>query len=94
MVMAEKIIGFPRRRAAFNLLPGTIVLPHYNELPAVMIRMARMMVGRGLVLVGIEGNTALVRDGDRYEVFGSGGVTVWDRTGKTRHTRGPIDRFP
>jgi hypothetical protein len=53
-----------------------------------MIRTLRALTGEDTILLGIEGNTALVGSGKRYEVLGNGGVTVWSRTSKTRHTRG------
>ena len=93
MVLGEKFLGFPRLRAGFNFLPGVTVMPHYDEIPGTMVRIIRLLAGSSLSLVGIEGNTALVQDGDRYEVLGSGGVTVWNKAGRTRYTRGPLTGF-
>ena len=94
MVLAENIIGFPRLGAGFNFLPGVTVMPHFDEIPGAMTWITRLLAGRRLTLVGIEGNTALVQDGDRYEVLGGGGVTVWNMAGKIRYTRGLLSRFP
>ena len=55
-----------------------------------MIRPMRRIAGKDLTILGIEGNTALVQTGERYEVLGSGGVTVWNGAGQTRHTAGPL----
>jgi len=88
MVLGEKFFGFPGWNAGFNLVPGVTVVPHFDEIPAAVIRSVRLLAGKDLALVGIEGNTALVQDGGQYEVLGAGGVTVWNETGRTRHTEG------
>jgi len=94
MVLGEKYLGFPSLRAGFNFLPRIVVLPHYDEIPKTAAQMIRLLVKRSLTLVGIEGNTGLVLEGDRYQVLGSGGVMVWNKTSKTLYTRGPINQFP
>jgi cyanophycinase len=94
MVMGEKIYNFPGARSGFDLLPGTLVLPHFDEIPASILQPARLLIGPKLTLLGIEGNTALVRSGEGYEVLGAGGVTIWNREGKTRYTQGPLPAWP
>ncbi len=83
MVMGEAFFGFsPRRRIeGFRLLPGAMVIPHYDEIPRWISLLIRFWIGRGLTTVGIEANTALVVDGGRMEALGSGGVTVWNGVG-------------
>jgi cyanophycinase len=88
MILGEKFFGFPGWRNGFNFLPGVTILPHYDEVPEFMIKILRPLKSKHLVLVGIEGYTALFKNADQYEVLGSGGVTVWRKTGKTRHTQG------
>jgi cyanophycinase len=90
MVLGEKFFGFPSWSTGFNLVPGVTALPHFDEIPAAMARSVHLLAGKGLTLVGIEGNTALVQDGGQYEVLGSGGVTVWSSAGKTRYTEGTL----
>lgn len=90
MIQGEKIWGFPGLKPGFNFLPGTIIIPHFDEISENVVRPVRLMLGKELTLLGIEGNTALIKDGDQYEVAGSGGVTVWNQTGKTRYTAGPL----
>ena len=55
-----------------------------------MIRSLRALTGKDTVLLGIEGNTALVGSGKQYEVVGSGGIHVWNKRGKTRYPCGPL----
>ncbi len=88
MVLGGKFFGFPFWTFGFNLLPGTTVIPHYDEVPAWLARPLRWLAGSSTTVVGIEGNTALVVKGDHTEVLGSGGVTLMNRRGSTRYVGG------
>jgi cyanophycinase len=92
MVIGEGLANIPpwRRGSGFGLLPGTMVIPHFDEFPQWMSTLLHFSVGRGLTTLGIESKTALfVKDG-KMEVLGSGGVTVWERAGKKRYTQGTL----
>jgi len=82
MVQGAWIPGFPRRQPAFNLLPGAVVVPHYDELPPWMGSILHLWVRRSGCMLGIPGYTALVVDGDECRVVGRDRVTVWDGNGK------------
>jgi cyanophycinase len=88
MIMGEVIPGFPGWKPAFNLLPGVVIMPHFDELPRAMLSTLQLLVGDKRTLLGIEGNTALVGVEESYQVVGSGGVVVWNKWGKTRFTHG------
>jgi cyanophycinase len=90
MVLGERFFGFPGWTEGFNLVPGVTVVPHFEELPAALIRSVRLLAGESLTLVGVEGNTALVRSGGRWEVLGAGGVAVWNEAGRTCHSEGAL----
>jgi cyanophycinase len=90
MIMGDKIYAFPGTRPGFNFLPGTLIIPHFEEFPTAMLHTARLTTDGKLTILGVEGNTALVRKGDTYEVLGAGGVTVWNREKKVRYTEGPL----
>lgn len=90
MIFGEKFLGFPGLKAGFNFLAGATILPHYDEMPKYVIKSVRLLAGRDLTVLGIEGNTTLVQSEDEYEVVGSGGVIVWNEASKTRYTRGPL----
>jgi cyanophycinase len=88
MILGEKIMGFPFLKPGFNFLPGSLVMPHYDEISKNQRNMLHGLVGSALTLLGIEGNTALVITGVQAEVLGSGGVTIWNRSGPTRYQQG------
>lgn len=96
MILGEKYYGFPGLKNGFNVLPGALVIPHFDEISENIVAPIRMLTGKTLTTLGIEGNTALVvnpgRNGqpDTYEVLGAGGVTLWNSRGKTRYTSGPF----
>jgi cyanophycinase len=90
MILGEKILGFPFLKSGFNILPGSLVMPHYDEISKNLRTVIRVMAGPARTVLGVEGYTALVVNGEQAEVLGSGGVTVWNRTGSTRYLQGPL----
>lgn len=91
MIMGEEFYGFPGWKKGFNFLPGMTIIPHFDEIPETMLNSARDSAREDLKLLGIERNTALVRSGKRFEVAGSGGVTVWENANKDRYTAGTLN---
>lgn len=90
MILGEKFFGFPGLKPGFNFLSRVTVIPHYDQFPGSVITSLRVMAGRDLIVLGIEGNTALFANGEQYEVLGTGGVIVWKKGSKTRYNRGPL----
>jgi cyanophycinase len=90
MILGEKFFGFPGLKNGFNFLPRVTVIPHYDEIPAYVIKSVRLLAGKNLTVIGIGCNTALFKSGEHYEVLGSSAVVVWNREGTTRFTRGPL----
>jgi len=77
-----------RWHASFDLLPGAIVVPHYDEFPEVMVS---LMFGRrpaGSYLIGIDGHTALVGLDHTWQVLGAGRVTLRRGREKKRYAAG------
>jgi cyanophycinase-like exopeptidase len=90
MIFGERIPGvafLALTRPAANLLPGTMIIPHYDEIPNGVTRLIRLLTGPR-TLIGIEANTALVCVEGAYRTVGTGGVTVWSRQQKKRYTDG------
>lgn len=85
MIMGERTLGITSLGAGFNLLPGTVILPHFDEFGGWMLRLARLRA-RGYRLLGIDGDTALVIDGQEQRVVGSGAVTILDEGNEQRYT--------
>ena len=89
MILGEKFFGFPGWRQGFGYVPGATIIPHFDEIPALMVQSMRLFAG-DMTVLGIDGNTALVQSSAGHEVVGAGGVTVWDKAGKTRYPHGPL----
>ncbi len=90
MVLGGELIDFPklwRTLPALGLVPGILVIPHFDEIPVGM----SALVGKrrqGTTLVGIDSMTALVGHNGRYTVCGRGGVTVITQGDKMRYHDG------
>jgi cyanophycinase len=92
IVQGEKIPGFPFWRKAFNLLPGSVVVPHFDEFSPRLVRLVRLWMGRRRTMIGVPGFTALVKNGSACRVVGKSSVTVWDKDG--RRTYAPGEAVP
>jgi cyanophycinase len=90
IVQGEKLPGFPFWRKAFNLLPGTVIIPHFDEFPPRLVRLIRFWAGRRLTLIGVPGYTALAVNGATRRVVGKGSVLVWDRQGRRTYAPGEM----
>lgn len=97
MIFGQQIPGFPTLwpfQSGFNFLPGVIILPHFDEFgESPFVGLLKTMIGK-TTLLGIDGDTALMRNDGKYEVAGSGGVTVWNGRQKTRCTHGQFVALP
>lgn len=90
MVMGGALIDFPqiwRTLPALGLVPGVVVIPHFDEIPASMAALTSKG-HRDATTVGIDGMTALVRHNGLYTVSGRGGVTVMTGAHKIRYSAG------
>jgi cyanophycinase len=92
MVLGGEVFDFPqiwRTIPALGLVPGIAVIPHFDELPSLMVG----TITRGKrkkTVVGIDGATALVGSGHQWMVYGRGSVTVFTKNGKQRYTEGEV----
>jgi cyanophycinase len=60
---------------AFNVLSGAVIIPHYDEIPKMMLAGMRLLAG-SLPIVGIEGSTALICSPQGISVQGKGSVVM------------------
>lgn len=78
MIFAERIPSFrliTPLSEGFGFLPGTLIMPHFDELPGAMVAALPGMIGKQM-LVGIEGFTALVCWREGWQVLGRGRVLL------------------
>lgn len=92
MVLGGVVFDFPqiwRTIPALGLVPGIAIIPHFDELPALMVG----TITRGKrksTIVGIDGTTALVGSGHQWIVYGRGSVTVFTQKGKQRYVESDV----
>ena len=98
MVLGGEVFDFPqiwRTIPALGLVPGIAIIPHFDELPSLMISTVTRGK-RALTIVGIDGTTALVGSDYQWTVFGRGSVTVFTPKVKQRYVEGdtvPLDEL-
>ena len=90
MIMGERIAGPGGNRDGFNLLPGTVILPHFDEFPGLLSRVMRLLSGRSLTMIGIDGRTALVVENGRLEVLGQNQITFMTQNGTFKYSHGEL----
>jgi cyanophycinase len=61
---------------AFGVLPDTMVIPHFNEIPRPMRSLFAALGPRDTRVVGIDAGTALAGDAQGWVVLGAGNVAV------------------
>ena len=61
MIQGERFAGMPRPQRGFGLWPGVHVVPHFDEIPSLVVSGIRRAIGTKLTLIGVNGNTALVK---------------------------------
>jgi cyanophycinase len=76
-------------QTAFSLLPGAFVVPHYDEIPRMMLQGMRLVAGK-LTVVGVEGSTALVCGPEGFSVQGRGSVTLLSNGDELKYSSGAV----
>ncbi len=76
-------------QASFGLLPGTFVIPHFDEIPRMMLHGMRLVAGK-LIVIGIEGSTALVCGPEGLSAQGRGSVMLIADGKEQRYAGGDI----
>jgi len=95
MILGGWIPARPRLRSGlwrpgFGLVPHTVVLPHFDEIPRWVTRPLVWLRPRRSILVGIDGSTALVGRRGAWQVFGKGRVVVEGGGRRTTARQGPL----
>ncbi|HET7026316.1 MAG TPA: Type 1 glutamine amidotransferase-like domain-containing protein [Candidatus Limnocylindrales bacterium] len=74
-----------RWEASLAVVPGCAVLPHYDRIPEAVAALVALQAPRGITVVGIDEDTALVGRDGAWWVRGHGRVTVWHGRRRTRY---------
>jgi cyanophycinase len=84
MILGGKQVEFRRRVAlpvhwvtALGVLPGIAVIPHYDRFPETLSAVFALRAPKGIAVLGIDEDTAVVERDGVYEVQGRAGVTIW-----------------
>lgn len=88
MIMGTRIPGLGKWRPGFGLVQNAVIVPHYDEIPSTFLSGIKLAAGRGSIIIGIEGFTALVQDGDVYMVLGKGAVHLPSHPTQKRYVQG------
>ena len=84
-------------RDAMGMVPGTIVIPHYDAVPeplSAALALAALAAPAGTLVLGIDEDTALVGRDGAWQVYGRGRVTVWRGRHRERLRAGDALRLP
>jgi cyanophycinase-like exopeptidase len=79
--------------AGLALVAGVAVLPHYDAWPEPMSALVALQAPRGVTVLGIDEDTAIVGRNGVWQVHGEGRVTVWRGRHRERFRRGEAFRL-
>jgi cyanophycinase len=82
-----------RWRPGLGFVPGAAVLPEYDAWPESICALVALQAPRGSVVIGIDGETALVGREGAWQVYGRSRVTVWRGQRHDRYRAGEIVRL-
>lgn len=80
-------------QVGLGLADGIAVLPHYDAFPEVLSAVFALQAPRGVVVLGIDEDTAVVGRNGAWQVFGRGRVTVWRGRRRERFHKGEAFRL-
>ena len=81
-------------RDGLALVPGTIVIPHYDAFPEPLSAAIALAAPADTLVLGIDEETALVGRGVAWQVQGRGRVTVWRGRHRERLRADDVLRLP
>jgi cyanophycinase len=92
--LRARLLPWPLRwRAGFGLIPGALVVPHYDTWPEPFSALVALQAPRGSVVLGIDEETALVGRDGAWQVHGRARVTVWRGRHRDRYRAGESFRL-
>jgi len=81
-----------RWRDGLGIVPGATVIPHYDAWPEALSALLALQAPRGLPILGVDEETAVVGQDGAWQVQGRGRVTVWHGRRRERFRRGDVFR--
>ena len=96
MVLGAALFDFPKfwqTHPALGLAPGLVVIPHFDEIPKMMLATLNHK-NQETTIVGVDGSTGLVGRAGSWTVYGKGGVTVFEPKERVRYSEGEQVRLP
>jgi cyanophycinase-like exopeptidase len=87
MVLGGALVDWPqlwRTLPALGVVPNLVVIPHFDELPSRLTLPVLTRAARPRLVAGIDGMTALVVAGGKWQVAGKGTVTIFAGDGSSR----------
>jgi cyanophycinase-like exopeptidase len=81
-------------RDALGMVPGTIVIPHYDAFPEPLSAALALAAPSDTIVLGIDEETALVGRDGAWQVHGHGRVTIWRGRHRQRLHAGDTLRLP
>lgn len=101
MALADRQWSFRRRqlpwplrwRRALGIVPGVAVIPHYDAWPEPVCALMALQAPQGAAILGIDEDTAVVGNGDAWQVQGRSRVTVWRGRHRERFRSGEVFRL-
>lgn len=75
------------------LVPGIAVLPHYDAWPETILAVMALQAPRGVTVIGIDEDTAMVGRDETWSVHGRGRITVWRGRHRERFRAGDTLRI-
>jgi cyanophycinase len=89
-----RLLPWPLRwRPGFDLVPGALVIPHYDAWPEPLSVLIALQAPRDSVVLGIDEETAVFGRDGVWQVHGRGRVTVWRGRRRDRYRAGETFRL-
>lgn len=96
MVMGAALFNFPKfwqTHPALGLAPGLLIIPHFDEIPKVMLATLNH-TNQETTIVGVDGSTGLIGHAGYWTVYGTGNVTVFEQKERVRYIAGQQVKLP
>ena len=89
-----RILPWPLRwRMGLGLVPAAAILPHYDAWPEPLSALMALQAPRGLVVIGIDEDTAIIGRDGAWQVQGRARATLWRGRHRERFRRGEAFRL-